>query len=494
MFGFRFKLRNKITLFIAAIIFVCVAVISYDFYVNTRQLLTESIRRELKDLAVSLALSIDAQKIERVLAGDESSKDYLELKQQLHGFTLIGEGKIYNAYVMVPTRKKEIWEFVADNELKDKEKMASLHEEYDVSRFEEMKKSLITPAVDREITVDKWGSWLSAYAPVYDKRSRPFAILGIDMRAADVDRLKRKSLAVASSYLFLGVILSLVLGYVGAYTITKPILALSAGIKDIWSRKYGTIIDIQRKDEIGELIELFNRMSQKLNEVDKIKSDFLSVISHELYTPLTPIRAGAKQLNSMSGLDDDSKQIVAMIDRQAQKLHELMDEVLDFSWLEIQEWKLNREPVNVRLTAEEAIEQLRPAIQRKGIEFVSDFSSELPVIMADRKRLLHAIKILIDNAVKFTPEKGRVMLKISKTEAGIEFMIEDTGIGIAPEDLEKVFNSFYQAEYYLTRTRGGLGLGLAIAKRIVEAHGGTIRAESPGLGKGSRFIFSLPVV
>ena len=494
MFGFKFKLRNKITLFIAAIIFICVAIISYDFYVNTRGVLMGSIRRELKDLAVSLALSIDAQEIESVLAGDESSKAYLDLKQKLHGFTLIGEGKIHNAYVMVPTKRKEIWEFVADDELTDKEKMASLHEEYDVSRFEEMQKSLITPAVDKEITTDKWGSWLSGYAPIYDKRSRPFAVLGIDMRAADVDELKRKSLAVASSYLFLGAVLSLILGYIGAYTITKPILALSAGIKDIWARKYGTTIDIQRKDEIGELIELFNKMSQKLNEVDKIKSDFLSVISHELYTPLTPIRAGAEQLKNMAGLGDDSKQIVAMIDRQAQKLRDLMDEILDFSWLEIQEWKLIKEPVNIKLIAEEAIGQLRPAIQRKEIEFVSDFNSELPIILADKKRLLHVIKIFIDNAVKFTPEKGRVMLKVSKTDAGIEFIIQDTGIGIAPENLEKIFEGFYQAEYYMTRTRGGLGLGLAIAKRIVEAHAGTIRAESPGLGKGSRFVFSLPVV
>ncbi|KPJ66880.1 hypothetical protein AMJ44_07720 [candidate division WOR-1 bacterium DG_54_3] len=491
---FKFKLRAKITLFIAAIVFLCVAIISFDFHLNARKALIESIRRELKDLAVSLALSIDPQVIEKVLAGDESSKIYLDLKQKLHSFTLIGEGKIYNAYVMVPTPKKDIWEFVADNELEDREKMAALHEEYDVSRFEEMKQSLIAPAVDKEITTDKWGDWLSAYAPIYDKRSRPFAVLGIDMRAADLGKLKRRSLTVASSYLFLGAILSLILGYIGAYTITRPILALSAGIKDIWARKYGTTIDIQRKDEIGELIELFNKMSQKLNEVDKIKSDFLSVISHELYTPLTPIRAGAKQLKSMAGLGDDSKQIVAMIDRQAQKLQDLMDEILDFSWLEIQEWKLIKEPVNVKLIAEEAIGQLRPAIQRKEIEFVSDFNSELPVILADKKRILHVIKIFIDNAVKFTPEKGRVMLKVSRTEAGIEFMIQDTGIGIAPENLEKIFDGFYQTEYYMTRARGGLGLGLAIAKRIVEAHGGSIRAESPGLGRGSRFIFTLPVV
>ena len=249
MFVFKFKLRSKITLFIAAIVFLCVAIISFDFHENAKNALIESIRRELKDLAVSLALSVDPQAIEKVLAGDESSKAYLDLKQKLHSFTLIGEGKIYNAYIMVPTPKKDIWEFVADNELRDQEKMTSLHEEYDVSRFEEMKQSLIAPTVDKDITTDKWGSWLSAYAPIYSQKSRPFAVFGIDMRAADLDKLKRKSLMVALSYLFLGAVLSLILGYIGAYTITRPILALSAGIKDIWARKYGTTINIQRKDE-----------------------------------------------------------------------------------------------------------------------------------------------------------------------------------------------------------------------------------------------------
>ncbi|MDD5383120.1 MAG: ATP-binding protein, partial [Candidatus Margulisbacteria bacterium] len=265
------------------------------------------------------------------------------------------------------------------------------------------------------------------------------------------------------------------------------------GVKQINSRKFGTKINIKRNDEIGELIEAFNSMSEKLAEVDKVKADFLSVISHELYTPLTPIRGGAEALKNAAGLTEEIKQIVSMIDRQAIRMQTLVDEIFDFSWAETKEGKLSKEPLSLNSLVNDVIDELQPAIEKRGLEMKVELGPDLPTIMADGKRVRHVIKILLGNAVKFSAEKGQITVKTIKTATGIEFSVEDSGIGIALKNLEKIFDGFYQTEDPLTRAHGGVGLGLAIAKRIVEAHQGGIRAESAGLGRGSRFSFFLPI-
>jgi signal transduction histidine kinase len=290
-----------------------------------------------------------------------------------------------------------------------------------------------------------------------------------------------------------GLALAIIFGRLRAMAVANPIKALVSGVKNIEEGKYGYKINIRRKDEIGKLVDSFNRMSDKLSEVDKLKFNFLSVLSHELYTPITPIKDSASQLLESKTLSDDDKQLAAIINRQIKKMQILIDEVLDFSWLEVKEWKLDREPVSLGHAGEEALEQLKSQAEAKSIKLKLKLGSDLPTVMADKKRVMHVLKILLDNAVKFTPEEGEVLLDINKVSGGVELVVADTGIGIAKENLEKIFTSFYQVENHMTRTKGGMGMGLAIAKRIVEAHNGYIWAESQGLGEGSRFVFLLPV-
>ncbi|MFA4906237.1 MAG: HAMP domain-containing sensor histidine kinase [Candidatus Margulisiibacteriota bacterium] len=293
--------------------------------------------------------------------------------------------------------------------------------------------------------------------------------------------------------IFIGLVLALIFGWIGAWAIAGPVTALLKGVKSIEEGHYGYKIDLERRGIIGDLISDFNRMSDKLSEVDKLKSDFMSVISHELYTPLTPIKEAAFQLKADPRLADSAKSLVGIIDRQTAKMQNLVDEVLDFSWLEIKEWKLNLDPVNPRILAQEIILENNEKTAKKKIRIKEKVGEKLPTVKLDKKRIKHVLNILLDNAIKFSPEGSEVVLTVDRVGGGVEFAVSDQGVGLKPHDIENIFKSFTQVEDHMTRTRGGMGLGLAIAKRIVEAHNGTIWAESPGLGEGSRFIFLLPM-
>lgn len=173
-------------------------------------------------------------------------------------------------------------------------------------------------------------------------------------------------------------------------------------------------------------------------------------------------------------------------------MRSLVDDLLDFSWLDIENMQLEKEPVDLSGVVHEAIADLYPSFQKKNIEFSANVSPNLLTVMADKKRIKHVIKILLDNAIKFSPEKGKISLSVNNCPEGVAVVMQDSGIGIQQEELDIIFESFYQTEDHLTRAHGGMGIGLAIAKRIVEAHGGKLRAESEGLGQGARFLFILP--
>jgi signal transduction histidine kinase len=491
---FRVSLKDRLTILIAFVIFVCIAVFSINSYLRSSSVLMNSLRENLTDTASSLALSVSAAEIRNVLAADKEGAEYWALKKKLHSFTAMGDKKINQAYVLVMTPKKHVWKFVADSVLDDPKEMAVLNEEYDVSKFPEMQLAFGGPIADKEITEDRWGRWLSGYAPIRDSNGMPVAIFGIDMKAADVEALRKDITQTALIYFLIGMIAAIALGRLGAYTVTGPLLAIIRGVRDLKANNYDVHINIKRTDELGDLINVVNEMSDKLQEVDKIKTDFLSVISHELYTPLTPIKMGIAQIKMIPNLTEDLKTVMATIERQAQRMQEMIDEVLDFSWLDVKDLKLNKEPVSLGNVINEVKETLAVNIIRKNISLGINIQPDLPTVLADRKRIQHVIKILLDNAIKFGPEKGEVSVKVIRTSAGVEVAVTDKGIGITQENIDKLFDRFFQTEDHLTREHGGLGLGLAMAKRIVEAHGGKIWVESQGLGRGSHFAFILPIV
>lgn len=290
-----------------------------------------------------------------------------------------------------------------------------------------------------------------------------------------------------------GLLLAVVLIRIGVARPTAQIRKLLEGIRKIEEGRYGYKVEDKSRGEIGELIAGFNRMSDKLGELDKLKEDFLSVISHELFTPVTPIAYAAEQLKADPDLPESARPLISIIEKQTKKLQNLLEEVMDFSWMEIKEWELKREPVSLEALCEHALDTASDLAEAKSIDLRIKLGENLYTILIDKKRIQHVLRILLDNAIKFTPERGKVILEVRRVSGGVEFIVEDTGIGLARQNIGSIFTSFYQVEDQLTRTKGGMGIGLAIAKKIVEAHNGSIWAESPGLGEGSRFIFLLPI-
>ncbi len=229
------------------------------------------------------------------------------------------------------------------------------------------------------------------------------------------------------------------------------------------------------------------------NELDRLKAAFLAIISHELRTPLTEIIAAASILGDgfLGSLTEEQRHYVEMIEDSAEHLNKLLQDLLSFAQLQADVIEIFTEPTDLNQVAAAALDLYHGQMQKKNLQLIQQLAPELPPIPLDSVKLLRVFSNLLSNGVNFTREGGRIMIRTRAAEDGQVFEVADTGIGIAEEKQAHLFESFYQAQDPLTRERGGLGIGLAYARRIVEAHGGRITFESVA-GEGSLFSVWLP--
>ncbi len=254
----------------------------------------------------------------------------------------------------------------------------------------------------------------------------------------------------------------------------------------------------RRSMELTQLNEELTLRNGEIERANRLKSEFLASMSHELRTPLNTILgfSGLLMEQSAGGLNEKQKRFVNHIQRDATHLLALINDILDLSKIEAGRLELHPEWFAMAEAAGEVLSSMRPLAVSKNITLEGDLSPQL-TLRADRLRYKEILYNLLGNAIKFTPEGGRIWLSagLHKNDAGtneIRFVVGDTGMGIAPADQEIIFESFRQASSTTKGVREGTGLGLAITKRLVEQHGGRIWVESE-LGKGSRFYFQLPV-
>jgi len=223
---------------------------------------------------------------------------------------------------------------------------------------------------------------------------------------------------------------------------------------------------------------------------NRVKKEFLATISHELRTPLNAI-VGWSHLLNQGRLDaSTSTRAMESIERNAKVQAQMIEDLIDISRLAAGTLKLSVAEVDLPSVIHAATDSLRSAAEAKSIELVVDVDTPSQSIMGDRQRLQQIVWHLVDNAIKFTPPNGRVLVQLTENQA--EIVVEDSGQGIEPEVLESVFERFRQADNGTTRKHGGLGVGLSIVRHLVELHGGSVSVESEGPARGSRFVVRLP--
>src|ERR1700752_1705453 len=242
------------------------------------------------------------------------------------------------------------------------------------------------------------------------------------------------------------------------------------------------------------LLKLERTAREAAEESNRLKDEFLATVSHELRTPLTAILGWSRLLEDGSLDDSMMQQAVETICRNAKAQAQIVDDILDVSRVITGNLYIDLHPLELAPVVENAVNVVRPTADAKGIRIETYFDSPPAVISGDENRLQQVVWNLLLNAVKFTNSGGRVCVKVSQGGGAVEVSVSDTGQGISKEFLPYVFDRFRQADSTTTRQHGGLGLGLAIARHLVEIHGGTIRAESKGEGQGATFTIRLPLL
>jgi signal transduction histidine kinase len=242
-------------------------------------------------------------------------------------------------------------------------------------------------------------------------------------------------------------------------------------------------------------IEL-NEANARLRELAEMREEFLALTTHDLRSPLTVISGVISFFTSgrLGELSPEQKNMVQMMERNTQNLIELVNDLLDAAKLESGALQLEAAPTDLRALVHEICEPLEPLAREKGITLTQDLPEALPHVHADRLKLRRVLVNLLSNALKFTPKGGQVSVRADRAEGDdvIRVAVTDTGVGIAAEDIETLFDKYEQARNRATRGEKGTGLGLYITKQLVELHGATIHVESE-VGRGSTFSFTLPV-
>jgi PAS domain S-box-containing protein len=260
----------------------------------------------------------------------------------------------------------------------------------------------------------------------------------------------------------------------------------------------GTIIGASKiARDITERVRLADdnaRLYEMAREANRMKDEFLAVLSHELRTPLNAIVGYARLLRGGIISEEKAARGLETLERNATWLSQIIDDVLDVSRIVSGKIRLDVQPVELPIMVDNAVSTIQPAADAKNVRVQTMIDPSVGPVSGDPDRLQQVIWNLVSNAVKFTPKGGRIQVRLQRVNSHIEITVSDTGVGISADFLPYVFDRFRQAESGTTRKTGGLGLGLAIVRHIVEMHGGTALAASAGEGQGATFTVRLPLM
>jgi signal transduction histidine kinase/CheY-like chemotaxis protein len=376
------------------------------------------------------------------------------------------------------------------------------------------------PTAPRDETSRIDGDVLSVFHPIVEKGERVGTVYvraRYQLAARLIDYLGIIGVAMIASLLVAWLVSSWLQS-----TITDPILAVTRASREVMARRdFSQRVTKTSDDEVGYLVDTFNAMlaevgrrsqaleasnrelshemgerraaEEALRAADRRKDEFLATLAHELRNPLAPMRNALHVLRGGAVDPSVSRDARDMIDRQLRQMVRLVDDLLDVSRISTGKLVLHRDRVALAEVVGNAIETIRPLIDERGHRLNVELPAEPVWLDADATRLAQVFANLLNNAAKYTNSGGSIELNARREGDMVEVAVCDNGIGIAPEMVDEIFSMFAQVDHSLERAHAGLGVGLTLAKRLVEMHGGTIAAASAGLGRGSEFRVRLPL-
>ena len=284
------------------------------------------------------------------------------------------------------------------------------------------------------------------------------------------------------------IILMLVLGLYFIKSIVMPLRVISANARKIAKGDFSVHIEEKTDDELGELCRVFNDMADELENSEKIKNDFISSVSHELRTPLTAIKGWSETIAASPDDKETARKGMRVIAEETGRLSDMVEELLDFSRIQGGRFNLSKANMDVFAELTDAVIIYSEKARQENKNLIYDEPSEIVTIYGDRNRIRQVFINIIDNAIKYSADNGRISVDTAVTDKSVIITVEDNGCGIAQSDLAKVKSKFYKAN----NTVRGSGIGLAVADEIVSAHGGTLVIESE-LGEYTRVTVTLPL-
>jgi signal transduction histidine kinase len=284
--------------------------------------------------------------------------------------------------------------------------------------------------------------------------------------------------------------IALILTFVISQRVTSPIRALTATARKLGKGDFSQRVSVSSRGEVGELAYTFNSMADDLERNEKLRRDMVADVAHELRTPLSNI-AGYLEAIRDDVIKPD-KATIASLSEETALLSRLVQDLQELALADAGELKLVRQPESVSELIDRSVIAVQMAAGEKGVSIKTGVSADLPAVNIDGYRISEVLHNLFTNAIRHTPAGGEITIQAELSGQFVQITVNDNGEGIPAADLPYVFERFYRVDKSRNRNGGGSGLGLTIAKRLVEAHGGTIGVQSE-LGRGSRFFFTLPV-
>jgi histidine kinase len=286
-------------------------------------------------------------------------------------------------------------------------------------------------------------------------------------------------------------IVALAVSYVFSRNILAPVRVMKNASQRIAEGHYDERVEISGEDELHQLAGSFNKMAEQLEQVETMRRRLIGDVAHELRTPLTAIKGSAEAL--MDGVLPASAETYSQIHAEAERLSRLVDDLQELSRVESRAAQLNIRPADSTALIQTVTKRLGHQFDEKQVTLTLSLPRDPILVLADEDRAIQVLTNLIGNALQYTPSNGEVTVSIERDNKEARISVRDNGFGIPAEHLKHIFDRFYRVDKSRSRARGGSGIGLTIAKHLVEAHGGKIWAESAGENRGSVFIFTLPL-